>query len=122
MSIAAAEPTNGELASSSAERHAPAVASRPLTLKQLGQICQVCRAHGPSVNGWDHEREATADADAAYQLRQVHDMERGWLSGCDRSPARGTVPWLGRRALWPPLRVSERDIKVEESLRTPVDA
>jgi hypothetical protein len=41
MSIAAAEPTNGELASGGAERHAPAVASRPLTLEQSGQICQI---------------------------------------------------------------------------------
>ena len=60
MPVAAAEPARGELAAGHAERHAPAVASTPLTLEQVRKIRQVSRPHGPGVDIGSHEWEATA--------------------------------------------------------------
>ena len=72
MPVATTEPTSSELAAGHAERHTPAMACRPFTLEQSGEIRQVPRPHGPSVNIWAHGRDATVmgrGIDYAIRLR-----------------------------------------------------
>jgi len=59
MPVPTTEPTSGELAAGHAERHAPAVASSPLTLEQTRKISQLSRPHRPGVEICAHARDAT---------------------------------------------------------------
>jgi hypothetical protein len=53
--VATVEPPGGELDARRAERHAPAVAGGSVRLEQLGQVCQLVRAHGANVDVRAHD-------------------------------------------------------------------